>query len=313
MDRTGPAPADSAGGILGFPSDDRTKPRHHFFAEPTQYRVKVQRFSALPSEVTVQRISFERDQAAYLRAAENNLGHVPRSRRTRDADRPQDEESLERSQRRAKTAVRLRVTELAPSALVTFTTRKVYPFDEVVSIWEAFTRRARMVYPNLEYVAVPEPHPSNPAHLHIHAAVRARVSIDTLRRLWHIALEAHEGRRVTAILRGAAAPGNIDVQRVKARETVARVRKIARYVSKYITKDLIERFNRRRYWPSKGINLAAAQVFWLDSLSQVDAIREAALMLGHWDGVSVPFRLFAPSERIAFWAVDPEAIPPPPF
>ena len=302
---------------LDAPTVDRAKPVHHFFAEPEQYRLKVQRFSQVPCEVTVQQISFENDIGRYRRAAELGLANVSRTRKRRDPDRPRDAESIERSQRRAKTAVRLRVTELAPNSLVTFTTRGVYSLDDLVVIWERFTRLVRLVEPRFEYVCVPEPHPSNPEHLHLHAATRGKVSRDTLRRCWHIALEAFEGRRVTSILRGAASPGNIDDQPIKGRDVIRRIRKIGRYISKYITKDLLERFNRRRYWPSKGINLAAAQVFWLDSLSQADAIREACEMLGHWQAVSdtgcCAFKLFRPSDRVAWYAVEVDSLPAPPF
>ena len=292
---------------------DRTNPQHHFFSEPEQFRVKVQRFSAVPPEVTVQRISFERDIARYRMAAERGLSNVPTSRSKRDPDRKPDAESVDRSQRRAKTAVRLRVTELAPNSLVTFTTRAVLELDKLALVWARFVVMVRQVEPGFEYVCVPEPHPSNPSHFHLHAATRGKVSRDTLRRLWHIALEAVEGRRVTAILRGAASPGNIDDQPVKGRDTVRRIRKIGRYISKYITKDLVERFNRRRYWPSKGITLQSAQVFWLSSLSQTEAIREACVMLGHWDSVAPAFKLFNPSERVAWYCVQPEWNAEPPF
>lgn len=294
------------------PTVDRSKPRHHFFAEESQYRIKLRTFSGAPPEVTIQNIHMDRDVDAYMRAADRGLSRVPRPRRVRSPDSERDQESIDRSQRRAKTLVRLCVTELAPSSLVTFTTRKVYSLDDLVDIWGRFVRLARMVG-SFEYVCVPEPHPSNPDHLHLHAAVRGKLSRDTLRRLWHIALEAHEGRRVTSILRGAASPGNIDDQPIKGRDTIKRIRKIARYISKYITKDLLERFNRRRYWPSKGINLRDAQVFWLDSLSMSDAVREACQLLGHWNGFAPSFRVFCPSDRVAWWAVDPEAMPPPPF
>jgi len=202
---------------------------------------------------------------------------------------------------------------LAPHSLVTFTTRKVYSLDDLASIWERFVRGVRQVEPGFEYVCVPEPHPSNPEHLHLHAATRGRVSRAVLRRLWHIALEAHEGRRVNATLRGAAAPGNIDDQPIKGQDVIKRIRKIGRYISKYITKDLLERFNRRRYWPSKGISLEAAQTFWLNALSQGEALREACEMLGHWDGVAPAFKVFRPSERVAWYSVDPAQVPPPPF
>jgi hypothetical protein len=275
-------------------------PKHSVFTEEIQYRAKLQSFSKSPPELTVQRISFERDVDRYRRAAENgNVSCFP-GRRTRNPDRIVDGESMERSQRRAKTKVRLLVTELAPSSLVTFTTRRVYSLDQLVRIWEAFTRLARQVEPDFRYVAVPEPHPSNPSHLHLHAAVRAKISRDTLRRLWHIALEGFEGRRVTTTLRGPAAPGNIDDQPIKGRDTLKRIRKIAKYISKYITKDLIEKFNRRRYWPSKGIDLADAQVFWLGAVTQAEAIREACRAFGVWDGIAPSFKAFTPSERV-FW------------
>lgn len=278
-------------------------PVHTPFAEPIQYRVKLQKFSRTPSELTVQRISYEADVDRYFKAYENGASSCfPGSRRARDPNKPQDPEALERSQRRAKTKVRLLVTELGPSSLVTFTTRKVYTHDQLVRIWDGFTRLARQVEPDFRYVAVPEPHPSNPAHLHLHAAVRSKISRDTLRRLWHIALEGFEGRRVTATLRGSASPGNIDDQPIKGRDTLKRIRKIARYISKYITKDLIEKFNRKRYWPSKGINLADAQVFWLTAVSQADAIREACSAFGVWDNlVGAPAgKAFCPSDRV-FW------------
>ena len=309
---TGSASADLDASLFP-PALDRTKPRYHFFDEVEQYRLKVQRFSSVPCEVTIQRISFERDQASYLSAADRGFGNVPSARATRDPNRKPDEESIERSQRRAKTAVRLRVTELAPSALVTFTTRKTYSLQDLASIWARFVRIASKLDASLAYVCVPEPHPSNPEHLHLHAATRGKISRSTMRRLWHIALEGHEGRRVTKTLRGAESPGNIDEQPIKNRDVVKRIRKIGRYISKYITKDLLEVFNKRRYWPSKGINLQAAQVFWLDSVSQVDAIREGCEMLGHWQDLAPAFKLFRPSDRVAWYAVDPDQIPEPPF
>lgn len=296
---------------------DRSRPQHHFFAEQEQFRLKVQRFSNAPPEVTIQKITLERDVERYLLAAERGQNQVrtTRTRRQDDPDRVRDAESIERSQRRAKSMVRKTVIELAPTALVTFTTRKVYSMDDLLKLWDGAVRRMRQVVPGLEYCAVPEPHPSNPEHFHIHVAVRGKLSIDTLRRIWHITLEAHEGRRCTAILRGAASPGNIDVQRIKSREAVRTIRKIAKYIAKYITKDLVERFNRRRYWPSKGISVESAQVFWLDAVSQSDAIREGCEMLGHWNSdVGCPaFKHFMPSDRVFWYSVEPDHLPEPPF
>jgi hypothetical protein len=285
-------------------------PQHSVFLEETQFRAKFQRFGKAPPELTVQRITFDRDVDRYRRAAENGNSSCFPGRRTRNPDRLQDTESVERSQRRAKTKVRLLVTELAPNSFITFTTRKLYPLDHLARIWETFCSRARLCDPAFQYVAVPEPHPSNPDHYHLHVAARSTIARATLRRLWHIALEAFEGRRVTATLRGSEAPGNIDEQPIKGRDTLKRIRKIARYISKYITKDLIERFNRKRYWPSKGINLAGAQVFWLTATDQGAAIREACVMFGAWDGIAPSFKAFLPSERVFWMPFDVQHDPP---
>lgn len=274
-------------------------PIHSVFTEEIQYRAKLQKFSKSLPELTVQRISFERDVDRYRRAAENGQRSCFPARRARDSSKEADAESVERSQRRAKTKVRLTVTELAPNSFLTFTTRKPYELDQWVALWSAFVTRIRQIDPAFEYVAVPEPHKSGQLHLHVAARIRG-VNRDTLRRFWHIVLEAFEGRRVFNTLRGPAAPGNIDEQPVKGRDTLRRIRKIARYISKYITKDLIEKFNRRRYWPSKGIDLASAQVFWLGSVTQADAIREACLAMGVWDGMAPAFKAFRPSDRV-FW------------
>lgn len=287
-------------------------PRHFWHHEQEQYRLKVQRFTRMPPEVTVQRISFERDARAYENAYENGFSRTTPKRGTRSAPVERDAESLERSQRRAKTRVRLTVTELAPTAMVTFTTREVMPLDALLECWGRFTRLMRVAGFEFEYVAVPEPH-QNREHLHLHVAYRGRTPFNVMRRFWHMAIEARHGRAVRCILRGSESPGNVQVERVKARDDLRRIRKIARYVSKYITKDLIAEFNRRRYWPSQGINLAAAQAFWLDSLHAGDAIREACQLVGEWDfEAGVPAqRMFRPSDRVCWFAVDPAASPPP--
>lgn len=298
------------------PLKDQSKPQHFWAHETTQYRVKVRPFSRVPAEFTIQRISFERDLEVANRGYENGYTNCTTKRGQRvKGDIAPDAESIERSQRRAKTTVRLLATELAPSSLVTFTTREILTVDELLQCWQHFTRSMRLAGFDFEYVAVPERHPKNPSHFHLHAAYRGRTPYGIMRRFWHMALEARHGRRVSKVMRGSDSPGNIDVQNLKSGSQIKRCRKIARYISKYITKDLIAEFNRRRYWPSKGIDLADARVYWLDSLSMKDAIREACLMLGQWDVEMdlTPQRLFYPSDRVAWCAIDPDATPPPPF
>ena len=297
------------------PIPDQTTPQHSVFDEPTQYRLKVRRFSRVPAEFTVQQVNFDRDVEGYRRAYENGDSSWGMGKKTRSPGSLLNDESRERAQRRAKTQVRLSVIELAPNALVTFTTRETMSIDALLWCWQYFTRMMREAGIDFEYVCVPERHPANPNHFHLHAAYRGETNFKNLRRMWHVALEARHGRRINKTLYGPESPGNIDVQPVKARESVRRVRKIAKYISKYITKDLISEFNRKRYWPSKGVNLAAAAVFWLTSINQVDAIREACRLLGQWDEECnlCPQTMFRPSERVMWCAIDPLNTPPPPF
>lgn len=297
---------------------DYPEPRHPWHQELTQFRVKVQRFSRVPPEVTVQQISFEKQFERYHRAYENGQSSAFPRRTARVQSGTPDAESIERSQRRAKTRLRLAVTELAPNHFTTFTTRETGPEyltpDEYASIWAHFVRLMRNFGYDFEYVAVLERHPSNPLHLHLHVAWRGAAHYGVMRRLWHMAICAHRGIRITKALRGAESPGNVQDRPIKAASgSFKRVRKIARYISKYITKDLIAEFNKKRYWPSKGIDLAAAKTYWLSSLDPFDAIKEACVMLGEWDHeINMPGqKVFQPSSRVCWFAIDPDKTPPP--
>jgi len=293
---------------------EASTPRHSWVGELEQYRLKIQLFSSVPPEITIQKIDFSAEFDRYQRAYENGQSRVSTYRRRRDPSASQDPESVERSQRRAKTRCRLHVIELAPNSLVTFTTRETLTLEQLLWVWQRFTKSLRDASIPHEYVVVPEPHPSNPDHLHLHAAWRGKVNRNALRRFWHMALEARHGRRVTSVLRGSDAPGNIDDQPIKATGHYKRIRKIAKYISKYITKDLISAFNKRRYWPSKGINVQTAKTFWLGALTQAEAIREGCILIGQWHhDLGAPAQtLFRPSDRVCWFAIDPNSTPPPP-
>jgi len=305
------------------PPQDLSTPRHAWYGETEQYRLKVRRFSKCPPEFTVQRISFEKDLDRYKAAASHSRSvecSVSPRRKSRLDHGLRSNESLELSMRRAKTSLRLTVIELAPNHFSTFTTREIGPtyftVDDWRSMWAHMLRLMRNAGIDFEGVAVLERHPSCPEHLHLHVAWRGHAHYNLLRRLWHIAITSHLGRRVAKMVRGPDAPGNVQDQPVKApKGSFRQVRKIAKYISKYLTKDLITEFNKKRYWPTKGINLEAAQVFWLSGLTQFDAIREACLMLGQWDEVAdlCPQNFFRPSDRVFWCAVDPALSPPPPF
>lgn len=294
--------------------DNYSQPQHSTHEHEVQYRLKVQRYTSLPCEITVQKVDYSPLYDKYSRAYEKGFNSCFTARAlTRDGSGT-TLESVERSTRRAKIQARKLATELAPTALVTFTTRRIYPISVLLDAWQRFTRSLHAAGVNFEYLAVPEQHPSNVEHLHIHAAYRGHANIKLLRRLWHIALEAIEGRIVKKTLYGPDAPGNIDVRRVAAQSGYKRMRKIAKYIAKYITKDVIVQFNKKRYWPSKGIKLQAVAVVWLKSLTMPEALHEGLLLMGLINPDGQPCQhVFNPSDRIAWLAVDPEKIPDPLF
>lgn len=311
------------------PLVDRSAPLHDWFWEHEQYRVKVQRYSSAPPEYTIQKIDFGPTFNRYRHAAENSRtteASCFNQRRRRLPPEPgtsRDPESIERAQRRAKSQIRRLTTELAPNHFTTFTTRETGPDyftpSQWSEMWGRFVALMRQAGHDFEYVCVLERHPKNPAHLHLHVAWRGHAHYRIMRRLWHIAVLRQKGVSASATQYGDQSPGNIQDQPIKApRGSFKQVRKIARYISKYITKDLISEFNKKRYWVSKGVDLQAAKVFWLSALNQGDAIREALSMYGEWDHRigehgACPHPLFRPSDRVAWICVDPDSSPPPPF
>lgn len=289
--------------------------------EQVQYRAKVQRFTSSPPEITIQQVDFSSDVDRYRRAYENGM-HSCFQRRggPRVASiGGQTEEDLERARRRAKTRVRKLVKELVPNHFSTFSTREKSPYlsaEDWKTMWGYFVRYLRDAGVDFQYVAVLERHPSNPEHLHMHVAWRGEgfVNYNMLRRFWHMAIGKHRGFKVSRVLRGDASPGNVQDRKIKASAgTYRHTEKISRYIGKYITKDLISDFNKKRYWQSSGITISEAQVFWLDALSMPEALREGLGMFGLWDtGLDAPVqRPFNPSDRVAWLAVDPRSLEPP--
>jgi hypothetical protein len=311
------------------PLFERSAPVHDWFWETEQYRLKLQTYTSAPPEFTIQKVDFGPDLKRYRAAAERSSlteATCYRTRKTRIAPAPgveRDPESIERSQRRAKSQIRRLTMELAPNHFTTFTTREsgvdyLNP-AQWAEMWGHFVGLVRLSGHEFEYVSVLERHPKNPQHLHLHVAWRGNVHYRILRRLWHIAVLRQKGVRVTKTQYGDDAPGNIQDQPIKApRGSHKQVRKIARYIAKYITKDLISEFNKKRYWVSKGVNLVAARLFWLSALDQGYAIREALSLFGQWDysigeNGACPHPIFRPSDRVAWICVDPDSTPPPPF
>ena len=233
------------------------------------FRAKVQEFTGGGYEVVISSINMQRH-------ADMSAMHLSRGPRT---ERKGDLESIEKARRKARKTVRLKCKEMGADHLVTFTTRATISRDELRGAWARFTDNVSYhLKRKFSYVCVCEPHPSNPDHLHLHAAIRGRLTAREMvifRRCWYVALGGKGNER------GAAAPGGFNIRHIKARAGSSRMMdKIASYISKYITKSATGEFNKKRYWASK-IDLLEARAYWLKARTINDALVEFCKEFGY--------------------------------
>jgi hypothetical protein len=157
-------------------------------------------------------------------------------------DERRSEENARRASNRAKSKVRRLVMARNLTHMLTLTTRTCIT-DPVMfwGLWERFVRLVRDQISGWQYVAVPEPQKRKA--IHIHAAVKGYQQVRLLRQLWHQVLQE----------RGITGGGSVNVRPPKN----ARRPKMARYLTKYITKafdDGIRDFGGHRYRASQGEN-----------------------------------------------------------
>jgi len=172
-----------------------------------------------------------------------------------------DERDMLRAVARAKKTIRHAVKTIGASHLLTLTTREHENCPESLAVrWKRFVRAYRNFSKDgFPYVAVPERHPLNPKHWHLHVAVRGFVKIRIARRLWWACC-------------GGRGMGNVDVKHIKVgvhrngmpKGPLVTSERIARYLSKYMSKDLIfaHRADKKRYWRSE-FELPMARRYWL--------------------------------------------------
>jgi len=128
---------------------------------------------------------------------------------------------------RARRRVRWLCREIGADHLVTLTTREAS--NDRASMMRRFERFVREYRRGQDgrawlYVAVAEPHPSNPGHWHIHVACRGGVMLGLANRVWWE-------------ICGGKGQGNVDVKMFRTIEGDTGSMALARYVSKYVVKE----------------------------------------------------------------------------
>ena len=152
--------------------------------------------------------------------------------------------SRERTTRRARKAARLRVKASAFDSLFTFTYREnVQDRDLVAAHWKECVRRIKRVLPDFAYLAVVERQQRGALHLHV-ATHRLPASLD-----WK-GIKVKSWNVLRAIWRSVVGDlgGNFDESKRRKRSGSSQLR-IARYITKYISKDFDDcELDRKRYW-----------------------------------------------------------------
>lgn len=285
-------------------------PYRHTQDDRHQYRVKVQPAGKC-LEFVVRSVDTQKCADADYRA----WAGIKRGQRVEPLTDTDRQDILRRSTERAKRQVRLLALTMGADRLLTFTTRETYALETLQVIWDRFCRLARAFDPSFQYIAVPEPHKDRD-HWHIHAAYRGWININVCRRMWHAAIASVNGRSSdrAASYAGKGSPGNVDVQYRgrKGVSDISKARRIAGYISKYITKELVERFNKKRYWHTKGIKVEERKMQWLEAATLKDAIVETMRRFGLLVDNQFPVcsAVWNPGNMAFFW-VETHALEPP--
>jgi len=231
---------------------DRERPVNYpIYEEREHYLATVHGFDAGGFEATVRRVDLQEIADSKSRPRGNRKPAEKRS-----------EEDMIRAVRRARKTVRHAVKTIGATHLMTLTTRQDENSPEELSVqWKKFVRSYRPFSgDDFLYVAVPERHPKNPKHWHLHVAVRGWVKLKIARQIWWSCC-------------GGRGDGNIDVKFIKVgvcagtgmpKGPLVKAEKIARYISKYMSKDLLfaHRPDKKRYWRSE-FDLPEARRYWL--------------------------------------------------
>lgn len=184
-------------------------------------------------------------------------------------------EDLIRCATRAKKMVRWSCKMMGADRILTLTSRRY--MITVEDGWKALREFNRLMSAHFgerwSYVAVPELHPENKDHFHFHLAIFGRYPVDIVRDLWRRALwKAFPHAPIEE------SPGNIDIN--YRRRT--NINKLARYISKYLTKDTEAGFiHAKRYEKSRNIPKPVRTSLYFDAMaSDYDIIRKVQEVSG---------------------------------
>ena len=181
---------------------------------------------------------------------EDSLRRGGGAKRKHDDKSTMDAATLHKSISRARTTVRRKLLSMSADRLLTLTFREnVQDIDDAWNCFKYFCKLMRFRYRDRwAYVCVPEYQKRGAVHFHL--AIVGYYHANTVRRMW---LRA-SGKR----------GGNVDITTPrKAGKNSWNPKRIAAYLTKYITKGDSVDFNRRRYSSGGDIQIPEPQKGWL--------------------------------------------------
>ena len=168
------------------------------------------------------------------------------------------EENIERSLRRSKKSVIDLALNNTFTHFATFTfSKNRHDDDYVFSKMQLWLRSMRYKYENFDYIIVPERHKTG--ELHFHALINGinekefNIAINNDKKSKYYNQPLQRVRKKTGEkyqvynLHSFSKYGFTDVEKIESPD------KVANYISKYITKELVTTFNKKRYWASKNL------------------------------------------------------------
>lgn len=166
--------------------------------------------------------------------------------------------SLAASASRSKRTFTRRVMQMQAQHMLTGTTRVGISDREEFELYiSVFLGMFRRKFPNVHYALVIEKHKSGYLHWHMAAKFHGHVPFKVLHAMWRSALSGHP---LDHDYPKDQTPGNVDVSypgRAGNKRRVWDTAKLARYIGKYLVKDIAtqgdNRIGRKRYWSSKGV------------------------------------------------------------
>jgi hypothetical protein len=254
----------------GFPSQNEPKNWFVAFEKSIDNRipfvVRVQPFESGGYELTMTKVDLDK----MVRTMESV--HTSAKR----IQGEQDENNVISSINRSKKKIRYLIKSMGCDRLATFTIRQNDPskyltIEEWGAAWDRLLRLCKKANCRFQYVAVLEHHKSGAYHLH--AALVGRANVVMLRRLWFIALGCKGDER------GVSSPGNVDIKYRADLSRSERLAGIAKYMSKYVSKQLGHtEFNKKRYWASRH-TLPSPVRYMLAAENMEDAVLELNKLL----------------------------------